>query len=82
MRLVCHASAASNNVLSTILAPIIRTLVEKAENRAIASTEEMIATIKITNEKVRTNTRKIAIGSMDCKASYPSLSREWVKKII
>ena len=71
-----------NNVLSTILAPIIRTLAEKNENRAIASTEEMIATIKKANEKTRVSTRKIGIGSMDCKALYPSLSREWVKKII
>ena len=71
-----------NNVLSTILAPIIRTLAEKNENRAIASTEEMIATIKKANEKIRVSTRKIGIGSMDCKAFYPSLSREWVKKII
>ena len=82
MKPVCHVYAAPNNVLSTILAQIIRTLAEKAENRAIASTEEMIATINITNEKVRTSTRKIGIGSMDCKALYPSLSREWVKKII
>ena len=82
MRPVCHTTAAPNNILSAISAPIIRTMAEKAENRAIASTEEMIATIEIAKEKVGTNTRKIGIGSLDCKALYPSLSREWVKKII
>ena len=86
LRPVCYASSAPNNVLSSIVAPIIRVVAEEAENRAIASTEEMIANLKKVNERIREKEegtkRKIGIGSMDCKALYPSLSREWVKRIL
>ena len=47
---VCHAASAPNNVLSSIVAPIIRAVAEEAENRAIASTEEMIANLEKVNK--------------------------------
>ena len=50
------------------------------------STEEMIANLEKVNknekEKGEDARRKIGIGSMDCKALYPSPSTEWVKKIL
>ena len=42
----------------------------------------MVATIKRANENAATRERKIGIGSMDCKALYPSLTREWLVKIV
>ena len=79
LRPVCHASTAPNNVLSSVLSPIIKFI---AEDRAIASSEEMVATVKTANENAATRERKIGIGSMDCKALYLSLTREWVVKIV
>ena len=85
LRPVCHAASAPNNVLSSIIAPTIRAVAEQAENRAIASTEEMIANLEKVNKNEKKKgedaKRKIGIGSMDCKALYLSLY-EWVKKIL
>ena len=86
IRPICHASTAPNNVLSPMLVPIIRAVAEEADKRAVASTEEIIANIKKINERERERggeaRRKMRIGSMDSKALYPSLSREWVRRII
>ena len=81
LRPVCHAYTAPNNILSFIISPIIRAVAQEAENRAISSTEEMIATLKKANQDAESRERKIGIGSMDVKALYPSITREWVRKI-
>ena len=76
LRPVCHAYTAPNNILSFMLSPIIRAVAQEAENRAISSTEEMIATLRKANEEADNRLRKIGIGSMDVKALYSSITRE------
>lgn len=53
MRPVCHASSAPNNVISSIIAPIVKAVAEEAENRTVASTEELIANLKKVNKRER-----------------------------
>ena len=53
LRPVYHASTAPNNVLSSILVPIIKAVAEETDNSAIASTEELIANLKKINERER-----------------------------
>ena len=57
LRPVCHASTAHNNILSSILSAIIKAVAEEAENRATASSEEMVATLKRENENAATRGR-------------------------
>ena len=42
----------------------------------------MIATLSKANEEADSRLREIGIGSMDVKALYPSITREWVRKIV
>ena len=82
-RPVCLAKVAPNNVLSHILAQILKPVGDEADNNAVFSTEEIIAMLKKVNSlNLSASGKKIGVGSMDVKALYPSLVKEWVKRIL
>ena len=84
-RPLCLAKNAPNNILSWILAQYIGKVGEEApESKAVLSTEEVMAKLSAQNRKNvnRAAWEGFGIGSLDIKSLYPSLTREWVKKIL
>ena len=87
LRPVCGASTAPNNIVSHMLAQVLKRVAEEVEgDRSVSSTEEMIAIISKVNKGIRdTNIERrqeVCVGSMDVKALYPSITKEWVVKIL
>ena len=87
LRPVCGASTAPNNIVSNILAQLLKRIADEVEgDKSVASTEEMIAILRKVNKSTKeTNIegrKDICIGSMDVRALYPSITKAWVKKIL
>ena len=84
-RPLCLAKNAPNNILSWILAQYIGKVGEEApESRAVLSTEEVMARFSSQNQKNvnRATWEGFGVGSLDIKSLYPSLTKEWVRKIL
>ena len=84
-RPLCLAKNAPNNVLSWILAQYIGKVGEEAtESRAVLSTEEVMAKFTAVNHQMRGREtwEGFGVGSLDIKSLYPSLTKEWVEKIL
>jgi hypothetical protein len=63
------------------MSQIVRRIAESADNNAVLSKKEFIAMIKKVNIQNITS-GNISVGSMDEVALYPSIIKDWVKKIL
>ena len=86
-RPICGARTAPNNIVLHSFAQILKRIADEVEeDKSVASTEEMIAMIRKVNQSMKDTNREerkdVCIGSMDVKALYPSITKEWVKKIL
>ena len=84
-RPLCLAKNAPNNILSWILAQYVGKVGEEApESKAVYSAEEVKAKFTCLNQQMmgRENWEGFGVGSLDIKSLYPSLTKEWVERIL
>ena len=83
VRPICQAKCAPNSILSWILAKVVGKVGEEApESQAVYSTEEIQAKIVRLNTELRDERREIGVGSRDVVGLYPSLQKDWVRRIM
>ena len=84
-RPLCLAKNAPNNILSWILAQYVGKVGEEApESKAVLSAEEVMAKFTNLNQQLRgrASWEGFGVGSLDIKSLYPSLTKEWVEKVL
>ena len=84
-RPLCLAKNAPNNILSWILALYVGKVGEEApESKSVLSAEEVMAKFTSLNQQSvdRQSWEGFGVGSLDIKSLYPSLTKEWVKKVL
>ena len=82
---MCLAKNAPNNCVSWILAQYVGKVGEEApESRAVFSAEEVMAKFTTLNQQSRgrESWEGFGVGSLDIKSLYPSLTKEWVEKVL
>ena len=72
MRPICQAKCAPNNILSWILAKVVGKVGEEALNRGNLGL----------NTYLKDEGREIGVGSRDVVGLYPSLQKDWVRRIM
>ena len=84
-RPLCLAKNAPNNILAWILAQYVGKVGEEApESKAVLSAEEVMAKFTSLNQQLRgrASWEGFGVGSLDIKSLFPSLTKEWVEKIL
>ena len=84
-RPLCLAKNAPNGILSWILSQYVGKVGEEApESKAVLSTEEVMAKFSTLNQRMtgRESWEGFGVGSLDIKSLYPSLTKEWVERIL